>query len=207
MTTRRREFLSALEAHAPSFGVRAGESLLARLGDYFQLVERWNARLHLVAPCTPAEFAVRHALESLFAARHIPESATVVDVGSGAGLPVIPCLLARADLRGILVEASAKKCVFLGEAVAALDLRQSAEVVNARFEDVEPPAAQVLTCRALERFAETLPRLVAWSPRGCQLILFGGTVLRDSLRRAGQPFTPLLIPESEQRFLFIVERA
>ncbi|MCA1817252.1 MAG: class I SAM-dependent methyltransferase [Acidobacteria bacterium] len=205
-TDRRREFVDALVAHGARFGARLGDDARARLADYFELVERWNARLHLVAPCAPTEFAVRHVLESLFALGHIPRGARALDVGSGAGLPAIPCLVARADLSATLVEASAKKAIFLREAVAALDLRDAARVVSARFEETSAPDAGVVTCRALERFAEMIPRLFAWSPPGATLLFFGGESLRESIEREGLAFESALIPESERRFLFIIRR-
>jgi 16S rRNA (guanine527-N7)-methyltransferase len=206
MTERRREFLEALEAHGAEFGVRLGEETRARLADYFELVGRWNARLHLVAPCAPTEFAVRHVLESLVALEHMSSGARVIDVGSGAGLPIIPCLVARTDLRATLFEASAKKSVFLREAVSAFMLRDRATVVNSRFEDAEAPDAEALTCRALERFTETLPRLVEWSPARATLLLFGGESLREAIKRAGLSCEAFRIPLSERRFLFVSER-
>jgi 16S rRNA (guanine527-N7)-methyltransferase len=207
MTARRREFLDALEAHRSQFGVRLDAETRARLADYFELVERWNPRLHLVAPCSPTEFAVRHVLESLFALEHLPRGASVIDVGSGAGLPIIPCLVARDDLRATLFEASTKKSIFLREAIAALELRDVARVVNSRFEDADAPDAGALTCRALERFSEMLPRLFAWSPKRARLLFFGGASLRETIGRAGRAYESILIPESEQRFLFIVTPA
>src|SRR4051812_26775644 len=93
--TPRGEFDKVLAEHAEGFGVSLGEGARARLGDYFELVSAWNPRLHLVAPCAPAEFATRHVLESLAALRFLPAGATFVDVGAGAGLPALPCLLAR----------------------------------------------------------------------------------------------------------------
>jgi 16S rRNA (guanine527-N7)-methyltransferase len=207
MTDRRREFCYALEAHDRQFGVRLEEAMRARLADYFELVERWSARLHLVAPCAPREFAVRHVLESLVALDHLPRGASVIDVGSGAGLPIIPCLVARAGLRATLFEASTKKSIFLREAINALGLRDAARIVNARFENADAPDADALTCRALERFAEMLPRLVAWSPPGARLLLFGGEAVREGIERAALSYEPIQIPLSERRFLFIIQRA
>jgi 16S rRNA (guanine527-N7)-methyltransferase len=205
LTNRRREFADALASHEATFGVLPGDDARVRLADYFDLVERWSARLHLVAPCSPREFAVRHVLESLVATQHLPQGATFIDVGSGAGLPAIPCLIARDDLRAVLIEASAKKSVFLREALSTLGLCDAARVVNARFEDVDAPAAQALTCRALERFTEMLPRLVAWSPPRAHLLLFGGASLREEIERAGLSCEAVRIPLSERRFLFIAQ--
>jgi 16S rRNA (guanine527-N7)-methyltransferase len=204
--TPRGEFDKALAGHAAAFGVSLGEDARARLGDYFELVARWNPRLHLVAPCPPAEFATRHVLESLTALPFMHAGATVLDVGSGAGLPAIPCLVARQDLKAVLVEASQKKAVFLREALSRLGLSERARVVAERFEQVDPPAASCLTCRAIERFAEILPALVSWAAHVPTLLLFGGESLRDILQAERLPFETVQLPESERRFLFVLRR-
>lgn len=204
--TPRDEFDKALAAHSREFGADTDEATRARLGEYFEHVSRWNARLHLVAPCAPAEFATRHVLESLLAARFLSEGASVVDVGSGAGLPVVPCLLARPDLGATLVESSQKKAVFLRETLHALGLSARARVVAERFERVKPPPAGFLTCRALERFTEVLPALVGWSAAIPVLLLFGGEGLRERLERLPVVFGQTLVPTSERRFLFVVRR-
>ncbi|HEX8557286.1 MAG TPA: RsmG family class I SAM-dependent methyltransferase [Pyrinomonadaceae bacterium] len=202
----RGEFDKALAGRAGEFGVALGAEARARLGDYFELVAAWNARLHLVAPCRPAEFAARHVLESLAALRFMPEGATALDVGSGAGLPAVPCLVARADLRGVLIEASQKKAVFLREALSGLGLSGRARVAAARFEQMEAPAADCLTCRAIERFTEILPALVAWAARVPTLLLFGGEALGERLAAEGLGAEAFLLPGSERRFLFVARR-
>jgi 16S rRNA (guanine527-N7)-methyltransferase len=204
--TPRDEFDKALAENSAAFGVALDEGARARLCDYFEAVARWNARLHLVAPCAPAEFATRHVLESLVALPHIPESAAFVDVGSGSGLPAIPCLVARADLSATLVESSQKKAVFLRETLRELSLSERARVVAERFEKVTPPHADALTCRALERFTEVLPALVEWATNIPTLVLFGGESLRERLEKLPVSFEQTLIPTSERRFLFVVRR-
>lgn len=204
--TPRGEFDKALAERAGRFGVELDAGARVRLGDYFELVAAWNPRLHLVAPCAPAEFAARHVLESLTALRFIPAGATVLDVGAGAGLPAIPCLVARADLQGVLIEASQKKSVFLREALSKLNLSARARVVAERFEQVERPDADCLTCRAIERFTEILPALIAWAARVPTLLLFGGESLRERLEVEGLTFETIHMPASERRYLFVVRR-
>src|SRR5678815_434221 len=111
------EFRQALYENASIYGVDLNEELISRLADYYQLLNIWNPRLHLVAPCSPNEFATRHILESLLLLHRFPEDARVVDVGSGAGLPIIPCLIVRPDLNAVLIESSLRKAVFLREAL------------------------------------------------------------------------------------------
>ncbi|HEX8338228.1 MAG TPA: RsmG family class I SAM-dependent methyltransferase [Pyrinomonadaceae bacterium] len=204
--TPRGEFDKALAERAGRFGVGLGEEARDRLGRYFELVTAWNPRLHLVAPCPPAEFAARHVLESLTALPFIPERATALDVGSGAGLPAIPCLVARPGMKAVLFEASQKKSVFLREALSGLGLAGRARVVAERFEKVDPPDADCLTCRAVERFTEILPALLAWAAGVPTLLLFGGESLRERLELEGVSFQTVRVPESERRFLFVARR-
>lgn len=200
------EFTGALAASAARYGVSLRAEEAARLGDYYETVARWNARLHLVAPCPPGEFASRHVLESLTALPFMPEGARVVDVGSGAGLPVVPCLLVRTDLTATLVEASAKKAVFLREALSRLGLRERARVLAERFERAPAPGADVLTCRALERFTEMLPALVRWAAGARTLLLFGGPALGAKIESLSLPRRAVLMPDSEQRYLYVVRK-
>src|SRR4029453_10582950 len=127
---------------------------------YYELILAWNMRLHLVAPCSAAEFAIRHVLESLILARHLHENASMVDIGSGAGLPSIPNLIVRPDTRATLIEASPKKGVFLREALRHCGISAQANVVVARFEKAPAPEAEYVTCRALDRFSEMVPKLI-----------------------------------------------
>jgi 16S rRNA (guanine527-N7)-methyltransferase len=201
------EFKKALETHAPRYQVKIATEAIARLGQYYELLSAWNPLLHLVAPCSPWEFASRHILESLLVLPFLPAGATVADIGSGAGLPIIPCLIARKDIHGLIIEASKKKAVFLREALNLTETTKSATVLPERFENVTPTKTGFVTCRALERFTETLPRLIEWSPPGCTLLLFGGEKLQAAINDAGLSFSEIRIPHSQRRFLFAVKRA
>jgi 16S rRNA (guanine527-N7)-methyltransferase len=205
-TTAKDEFTNALEEHSARYRVELSAQALARLGDYYQLLSVWNARLHLVAPCSPAEFATRHALESLLALPFLPDRARVADVGSGAGLPIIPCLIARPGIHATLFESSQKKTVFLREALRLVGAHDTAKVVNERFEKTTAPEADFITCRALDRFEEMFQKLLAWSPPASTLLLYGGHNIRHQIEASGLVYTSVLVPETEQRFLFVVDR-
>jgi 16S rRNA (guanine527-N7)-methyltransferase len=200
------EFTSALQEHAPRFDVRLTADERARLRAYYEQVMTWNARLHLVAPCSPEEFATRHVLESLLALAHLEDAAHVVDIGSGAGLPVIPCLTVRPGLRATLIEASPKKAVFLREALRRVGAHAAAQVIAERFEKLPAPQAQAVTCRALDRFVEMFPKIVEWAPPSSSLLLFGGESLREQIEKSGFIYESVRVPQSERRFLFIIKR-
>ena len=200
------EFARALAAKAASYKAELDAPARARLRRYYELLLAWNPRLHLVAPCAPAEFATRHVLESLAALPFLAKGAHVTDVGSGGGLPIIPLLIARPDLRATLIEAAPKKAVFLREALRVLDLQARAQVLTARFESLPAPQTDYLTCRALERFAALLPQLVGWAAPSVTFLLFAGAAMRAEMRKLELDFEEVRLVESEQRFLFIARR-
>ena len=199
------EFVAALNANAPDYNIELSAETVQQLSAYYQLINTWNPRLHLVAPCSPDEFARRHILESLLLLPHLPPAARIVDIGSGAGLPIIPCLIERPDLSALLIESAKRKAVFLREALKVAGRDESVEVRAQRFEAVDPPAAKFITSRALDRFTEMLPRLVEWAPRPSTLLLFGGTEVVKTLETLQLKSAKILLPNSERRFLLVVE--
>jgi 16S rRNA (guanine527-N7)-methyltransferase len=206
METRVGEFSEALGRAQATFGLTLRDNDIQRLTDYYALVMKWNERLHLVAPCSPQEFATRHVLESLLLLKHLPLNVSIVDVGSGAGLPAIPSLLVRDELSATLIESSQKKGVFLREALRAVSPPGRAHLTVARFEEVTSPRADFVTCRALERFEETLPKLIEWAPPNATFLLFAGNAVRKRLQSLLSNVRVEPIPQSEQRFLIIASR-
>ena len=183
-----------------AFDLALSPETLGLLGEFYSLLTHWNERLHLVAPCSPEEFATRHVLESLMLLEHLPQDAKIADIGSGAGLPIIPCLLARPDLAATLIESSQKKSVFLREALNQLG--RPSVIIAKPFEVVDPPDVSFVTCRALDQFMSKVSELINWAPAGSTLLLYGVDSLREQLHNVR--FEELLIPLSDRRFLFVV---
>lgn len=199
-----RQFIRALESNQEAFGISLSVEKIFSLTKYYELVQKHNEILHLVAPAPPETFAVRHILESLFAEKFLPKNARFADIGTGAGLPSVPCLIARKDLRGFLIESKLKKASFLRQVLAECKLKDRAEIVNRQFEELEKPAVDFITCRALDKFTEKLPKLLKWS-KDCSMLFFGGNNLSENLEKRGLEFKEYLIPNSQQRFLFVIK--
>jgi 16S rRNA (guanine527-N7)-methyltransferase len=198
----RQQFTSAIIANQTEFGLELSAKTTDSLADYFELVQKNNPLLHLVGPCKPEEFAIRHVLESLAMVEFLPTGARFADVGTGAGLPAIPCLLAREDLRATLIESKEKKAIFLLKATERLNISSRAPILNRQFDEVRERDLGFVSCRALDRFTERLPRLLRWTGHRT-FLLFGGPSLGEALERHLADFETRLLPMSEQRFLYV----
>lgn len=202
MNDLQRKIIRAFEANQEAFGVALSTGKILDLAKYYELVEKHNAILHLVAPGEVEIFVVRHILESIYAEQFLPKNAIFADIGTGAGLPAVPLLIARQDLRGDLIESKIKKAKFLENVLTECKLENRARILNRQFEEIEKPDAGFVLCRALDKFTEKLPKILKWS-RSCNLLFFGGGALGENLEKRGVKFERRLLPQSEQRFLFI----
>lgn len=202
MDDSQKKLVAALTANQHLFDISLNKDNLTALADYYAFVQKHNEILHLVAPCAPEEFAVRHILESLTLLKYLPENARFADVGAGAGLPSLPCLIVREDLRSVLIESKLKKIKFLEEVSSVCRLENRTEIINRQFEELAKPSVSHITCRALDKFTQKLPKLLKWSGNA-DLLFFSGNSLRRELQKNNVKFEEKLMPLSEQRFLFI----
>jgi len=149
----------------------------------------------LIGPREVPRLWERHVLNSAAVAEAVPAGASVVDVGSGAGLPGIPLGLARPDVALTLVEPMARRVEFLQEAVAELaDVQRTPwRVIRGRAEERSVSGAvgpvDVVTARAVA----PLPRLVGW----CRGLLRPGTQLVALVGARALEELPGLVPELE----------
>ncbi|MGA8272768.1 MAG: 16S rRNA (guanine(527)-N(7))-methyltransferase RsmG, partial [Candidatus Sulfotelmatobacter sp.] len=184
---------------------------------YIDILLRWNARVNLTAIRDPEEIVTRHFGESLFAARHLfPTTAHVgtaalgcpaeqrsalADLGSGAGFPGIPIKLWAPDIALTLIESNHKKAAFLREIARSLTLTD-VDIQNTRAETLPPSTFDVVTLRAVERFADILPVAAnLLKPRGRLALLLGSSqqsFARSALARLAWN-DALPIPESHDR--------
>jgi 16S rRNA (guanine527-N7)-methyltransferase len=138
--------------------------------NYLTLLQKWNAKTNLTAIRDEEGILSRHFLESILAARALPSGiATLLDFGSGAGLPGLPIALLRPEITVTLAESQNKKAAFLREAVRILEL--PANVHSARAETL-PDKFDCVTMRAVDNMSAALPaaiRLLA--PNGLLAIL------------------------------------
>jgi 16S rRNA (guanine527-N7)-methyltransferase len=126
---------------------------------YVELLLRWNERINLVGRGTASDVWRRHVLDSAQLLPLLPPGLrTLVDLGSGAGLPgLILAILGVPEVH--LIDSDQRKCAFLREAARATGTR--VEVHARRINDVPALITDVVTARALAPLAE----LVAYAER------------------------------------------
>jgi len=198
-----RHFEELLQKNGRSTGIEFTRYELERLAGYYELVLKWNFRLHLTTLIKPHTFFHRHIFESDFAETFIaPSVEQVWDIGSGLGVPGIPLAILRPDLDVNLVESKRGKVVFLEEAVSVLDL-ENAKVVGARFEEIgELPSNACLIARAVEQMEAVVSEMAAMGKKSRQMIILGAENLAEKLELESGFKTHLApIPGSDRRFV------
>ena len=156
---------------ANSLGI-SGENI-SRLAEYAQFLLEWNEKINLVSRASAGDFATQHIADSALAETKLPAKIrTLVDLGSGGGLPGIVIAILRPDVQVTLAETKEKKIRFLRECVRALNLQNIRVYDAARLSPVandtaatnKPTVADkhdILVCRA---FA-SLPMIVRESKK------------------------------------------
>ena len=175
-----REFQDRLARRARRAGVTISPTLAVKLEAYFKLLTAWNTKMNLtgldLAEQSPAAID-RLLVEPLVASKHVTAPVRrMIDIGSGGGSPAIPLALALSSPHLMLVEAKARKSVFLREALRALEMSE-AEVATSRFEELlaRPPlheAHELLTLRAVRVEGAILMNLQAFVRPCGELFLF-----------------------------------
>jgi 16S rRNA (guanine527-N7)-methyltransferase len=117
-------------------GMQISAATQAKLVAYLALIAKWNRVHNLTAVREEAKMVSVHALDSLAIVPHL-HAKSVVDVGSGAGLPGIPLALMWPQSRIVLLDSNHKKTAFLRQAVIELELK-NVEVVCERVEQWQP---------------------------------------------------------------------
>lgn len=114
----------------------------------------------------------------------IPMGSSVVDVGSGAGLPGLVWAVVRPDLRITLLEPLLRRATFLSEVVDDLALSARVEVRRGRAEDVRDTSFDVVTARAVARLGQLLTWTLPLARSGGWVVALKGSGAAEELREA-----------------------
>ena len=201
---------SFLGEGAAALGIELPDTVRADLARYLQMLSRWNRVYNLTAVREPREMAVKHVFDSLVCLPWLHGS-SLLDVGSGAGLPGIVLAIAAPRLAVTLLDRNLKRTLFLRQVVIELGLRQVA-VRRAPVEELS--AAEhydTIVSRALARLPEFLASIKHLGRAGMRIIAMQGQLVESELEAArAQAYTPqvvdLAVPGlAAQRHLIIID--
>ena len=169
-------FEEILAARAAEAGIPLTAEQIGQFSVYNEMLLDWNTRMNLTALTAPEDVAVKHIIDSLTAydAALFDGARTLIDVGTGAGLPGIPLAVYAPHLTVTLLDALNKRVRFLTEATAAMGL-QNVRCIHARAEEAARTAEHraaydIVVSRAVAR----LPVLLEYT---LPFVRVGGTLL------------------------------
>lgn len=121
--------------------------------EYIALLKKWNGTYNLTALRDEQTMISHHILDSLTLLPYIEQASTLMDVGSGGGMPGIPAAVCRPDLAVTLCDANTKKTAFLQQAAIELGL-DNVSVAAGRVEKLAGKQADIVSSRAFAELAD-----------------------------------------------------
>lgn len=169
-------FEEILAARAAEAGIPLTAEQIGQFSVYNEMLLDWNTRMNLTALTAPEDVAVKHIIDSLTAydAALFDGARTLIDVGTGAGLPGIPLAVYVPHLTVTLLDALNKRVRFLTEVTAAMGL-QNVRCIHARAEEAARTAEHRAAYDiAVSRAVARLPVLLEYT---LPFVRVGGTLL------------------------------
>ena len=149
------------------------EEQLANLVAYLKLLQKWNSAYNLVADSDDDVILTRHILDSLSISRFV-KGKTVLDVGTGAGLPGVPLAILHPDTHFTLLDSNGKKTRFLFQVKLDLSL-SNITVENCRVEHYQSnQQIDIVTCRAFSSLPDITARIAQYMGHGSLLLAMKG---------------------------------
>lgn len=177
-------------------GITITDTLYAQLDTYAAQLVDWNGRINLTAITDAHGITVRHFLDSLLPLTmvELPQGASLIDVGTGAGFPSIPMKLYRPDLQLTLLDSLNKRVLFLAELCE--NLRLSVDCMHARAEEAgrNPKLRErfdVATARAVANLAALTEYCLPFVKVGGMFLALKGPSCADEIAAAENAVTRL----------------
>jgi 16S rRNA (guanine527-N7)-methyltransferase len=173
-----------LQAGVTALGLSLSQQQQQQLLDYIALLDKWNKVYNLTAVREPERMLGLHILDSLSMVPHLGQAKTVLDVGTGGGLPGICIAVARPDLNVVMLDSLQKKTTFVRQAIGALGLT-NASVVCERVEAFRPAQPfDVVTSRAFAELSDFVKGAGHLMRPGGRMLAMKGVYPHDEIARA-----------------------
>lgn len=175
-------FLPNLAQGAAKLGADLTEQQSLRLIQFLALLNKWNKAFNLTAVRDPKEMLGRHLLDSLSLlpvlriqrSKIASNEFTILDVGTGAGLPGIPLAICMPDTNFVLLDSNGKKTRFVFQACVELGLK-NVEVQTTRIENYQSAnQVDIVVSRAFASLKDFVERCHAVAGPNTRLIAMKG---------------------------------
>ena len=183
--------LAALQLDVP-----AGE--LDQLADFLARLLDANTRMNLTAIRDPDDAWRRLIIDSLTllpGLDDLPAGSSIIDVGTGGGLPGIPIAITRPDLKITLLDATGKKVDFLDSVIREMSL-PNCRAFKGRAEtlahnSLHRASYDVAVCRAMGPLSVVLECCLPFVKVGGRLLAMKGPKLEEEMEQAGDALSIL----------------
>lgn len=132
---RQPELIQLLQQGCDQLGLKISEEQQEQLFLYLELLLKWNKVYSLTAITDPEQMVIAHLLDGLSVVKFFDNAASILDVGSGMGVPGIILAIVYPDKRITLVDSNSKKTAFLQQVKIELNLI-NLQVICLRIENV-----------------------------------------------------------------------
>ncbi len=165
-------FHDALRRGLETFRLPVPPEALPLLERFADRLLAWNRKVNLTRITAPADVAEKHLVDALLLLPALAGARSLLDVGSGAGIPGVPLACVRRDLDVTCCDSVTKKVAFVKAVSAELDLRVRAVAVRAGG---DPDRERLPRSDAVVSRAVADPE--AWVPLGARYLAEGGVLL------------------------------
>ena len=167
-----------LESALNEFDLKLDSKSIERFTRFMDELKRWNRSINLTAIKQDNQIIIKHFADSLSIVPHLAQHSSLLDIGSGAGMPSIPVAILRNDLEITSIDAVDKKVRFQRHICRMLEIG-NVNVLHKRAEempDSEEALFDIVTSRAfrnIEQFIHLSHRLVR--PGGQLIAMMAGS--------------------------------
>jgi len=165
-------------------GLAEDRELAGKLVDFAGVLARWAPSINLTSHREPEAILRRLVLDAAALWKALPEVASVVDLGSGAGVPGLPIAILAPDVQVLLVEARLRRHHFQRAVRRNLGLENVA-LRRGRIESLEPDPAELVVAQAVAAPERVLPWMLPWARAGGWLAIPGSERPPEPLGKAG----------------------
>ena len=184
-----------LKGTALKAGFDLTQTQLKQIDTYAEMLVEWNKNVNLTAILDPDEMVVKHFIDSFLLLNHIEfRSSSIIDVGTGAGFPALPCKILQDELDITLLDSMGKRLKFLEAVCNKVGVKSA--IVNGRAEEVglleeHREKYDIATARAVAHMRELTEYCLPFVKVGGYFIALKGYEIEQELEESAKAIETL----------------